>query len=131
MDITFRALLHTNVCNRKTMKKSDISSAMGQTDMLDFLIDIDLGKKSGTWFPDLTESQRQNILSCKVTQKIPETNKLMKHPLYSSNPNQTGQKQIAPRQITQQKSMVDPMDIDNNERQSTMSYGLCSHQNKN
>lgn len=131
MDITFRALLHTNMSKRKTLQKSDISATIGQNEMFDFLIDIIPREETDKEFLAKRESERQNFSNYKVMPKFPETNTFMKHPLYSSNPNQMGQKQVVPRQITQQDNVVDPMDIDNYEKQSTMSYGMFSTQNKN
>lgn len=131
MDITFRALLHTNQSKRKTLQKSDISATIGQNEMFDFLIDIIPREETDKELLAKREGERQNFVNYKVMPRYPETNHLMKHPLYNSSQNQLGQKQVAPRQILPQDNVVDPMDIDNYDRQSALSYGVFSAQPKN
>lgn len=40
LELTIRSWMHTEENRRKTLQKSDISNALQQSDMYDFLIDI-------------------------------------------------------------------------------------------
>jgi hypothetical protein len=136
MDITFRALLHTNLSKRKTLQRSDIAATIGNNEMFDFLIDIIPREETDKEHLNKRDNDKANLAQFykfmpKNIYPFPESTTFMKHPLYGQPGNQSGIKLPAPRPMLVNDSFIDPLELDNQDNKSLTNWSIVGHANRN
>ena len=132
MDVTFRALFHTNYNKRKTLQKSDIASTVGMSEMFDFLIDVIPREEPDKDF--LAKREADKTSSANMYRLMPKSNMLdmnssglMRNPLS----NQFGQTRMLSNRYEQphlyQPDIEQDKDLDRNSQVSHSLFGSKKH----
>jgi nuclear transcription factor Y gamma len=137
MDITYRALLHTNLSKRKTLQRSDIAATISHNDMFDFLIDIIPREETDKEFLAKRDNEKASLVqmyrfSPKNIYPLPtDSNALMKNPLYGNPGAQHTMKRPLPPMMTGDNFPDLTGDLDNQDNKSLTNWStMGANRNK-
>lgn len=135
MDITFRALLHTNLSKRKTLQRSDIAATITNNEMFDFLIDIIPREETDKEILAKRDPEKSTMALYRFQPRSiyplpPDSNNFMKNPLFGGNPPQA-QMKTAPRPMLNDGTFSDLNEHDNLDNKSLANWSIMGHMNRN
>lgn len=136
MDITFRALMHTNLSKRKTLQRSDIATTINSSEMFDFLIDIIPREETDKELLSKRDTEKSSLALYNRFQPrsiypLPaEQNTFMKNPLYGGSANQS-QVKMVPRPMLNDGAFSELNEHDNLDNKSMANWSIMGHLNRN
>jgi hypothetical protein len=136
MDITFRALLHTNLHKRKTLQRSDIANTINSHEMFDFLIDIIPREETDKDLLSKRESEKTSLINYNRFQPrsicpLPaDSGTFMRNPLYGGQTAQP-QMRMPVKPMLNDTNFSEMNDADNLDNKSLAAWSLMGHMNRN